>query len=69
MDCGHHCHEIGEPWIAENPDCPIHGANGLHPDDARDIIRELVTALRETHAITFMSDELSELISRAEALL
>lgn len=25
MTCGFECHQIGGPWIAENPDCPIHG--------------------------------------------
>ena len=24
MRCGYQCHEVGGPWIAENPDCPIH---------------------------------------------
>lgn len=25
MRCPYQCHEIGGPWIAENPDCPEHG--------------------------------------------
>lgn len=25
MRCAYQCHEIGGPWIAENPDCPTHG--------------------------------------------
>ena len=25
--CPWECHLIGGPWIAENPDCPFHGAN------------------------------------------
>jgi hypothetical protein len=25
MRCEYQCHEIGGPWIAENPDCPVHG--------------------------------------------
>ena len=24
-DCGHQCHIIGGPFIAEDPDCPVHG--------------------------------------------
>lgn len=29
MRCAYQCHEIGGPWIAENPDCPEHGAEGV----------------------------------------
>ena len=25
MKCEYQCHEVGGPWIAENPDCPVHG--------------------------------------------
>lgn len=25
--CPWQCHEIGGPYIAENPDCPFHGDN------------------------------------------
>lgn len=25
MRCASRCHEIGGPWIAEDPDCPVHG--------------------------------------------
>ena len=24
-DCGNGCYEVGGEWIAENPDCPVHG--------------------------------------------
>ena len=41
---------VGGPWIAENPDCPIHGANGIgkdldQMDEMRDVIRELCSML------------------------
>ncbi len=26
--CNYECHQIGGPWIAENPDCPIHSNYG-----------------------------------------
>jgi hypothetical protein len=26
--CAYECHQIGGPWIAENPECPIHSNNG-----------------------------------------
>jgi hypothetical protein len=25
LNCPYECHQIGGPWIAENPDCPKHG--------------------------------------------
>lgn len=25
MRCPYQCHEVGGPWIEENPDCPVHG--------------------------------------------
>lgn len=31
--CGYQCHEIGGPWIAENPDCPIHGRDAQDRND------------------------------------
>lgn len=32
------CHQIGGPFIAEDPDCPIHGSEGIlrRLDRARD---------------------------------
>jgi len=24
-NCNHQCHEVGGPWIAEDPNCPVHG--------------------------------------------
>lgn len=29
MSCPWQCHEIGGPWIAENPSCPFHGSDPL----------------------------------------
>jgi len=26
MNCGYECYQVGGPWIAENPACPVHGA-------------------------------------------
>lgn len=31
--CPWRCHEIGGPWIAENPSCPIHGAERREMSD------------------------------------
>ncbi len=27
MKCLYQCHEVGGPWIAENPACPVHGSD------------------------------------------
>ena len=33
------CYTIGGPWIAEDPDCPAHGAGGLQEQlDERDML-------------------------------
>ena len=73
MSCAYRCNEVGGPWIAENPDCPIHGADGIgkeldQMDDMRDIIRSLIEEL-ENHTGGAYGMELSgdaqELIERA----
>lgn len=28
MTCPYECHQVGGPWIAENPSCPTHGWQG-----------------------------------------
>jgi hypothetical protein len=78
MDCGHQCHEVGEPWIAEDPNCPIHGINGIGEDleridDMRAVIRQLVEALEghrhAAHCSMGLDAEDEALIERAQALL
>ena len=50
--CNYECHQIGGPWIAENPDCPVHGHRHAreeiiedlqHPDKLRLHMGELTT--------------------------
>lgn len=45
MSCAFHCHEVGGPFIAENPECPIHGADGFDISDARDLIERMCARL------------------------
>lgn len=33
LHCPWQCHEIGGPWIAENPDCPFHGTNPVDVEE------------------------------------
>lgn len=33
-DCGYECHRVGGPWIAENPDCPIHSKEAVAAQEA-----------------------------------
>jgi hypothetical protein len=34
MLCEYECYQIGGPWIAENPRCPVHGVEAQrHSDD------------------------------------
>lgn len=43
MNCPWECHQIGGPWISENPKCPFHGINRLPEleDGGYDIDSEL----------------------------
>ena len=43
MECGHDCYTIGGPWIAENPNCPIHNAAAQQACEGREeAIREIL---------------------------
>lgn len=35
MKCQYQCYEVGGPWIAENPDCPVHGHEAQAEQNAR----------------------------------
>lgn len=56
MRCAYGCHEIGGPWIAENPDCPVHGAEGHRQEE------EVVAERAATE------DRIQELEAAVEAL-
>jgi hypothetical protein len=45
--CGHHCHEVGGPWIAEDPDCPVHGSHAQEEEAEVDFLREELEAVDE----------------------
>ena len=62
MSC--QCHQIGGPFIAEDPDCPAHGREAQRADEVRDsIIRDL----RES--IEGASVDTAELLCAAERVL
>ena len=37
MNCGHPCFEIGGPFIAEDPTCPVHGSGATLKFEAQHI--------------------------------
>ena len=39
MKCPYQCHEVGGPWIAENPDCPIHGRDAQAEESIQDRVK------------------------------
>ena len=45
------CHQIGGPWIAEDPECPEHGwraqARAKEAAEERDEVDERITALEQ----------------------
>ncbi len=67
MTCGFRCHEIGGPFIAENPECPIHGADGIGDKIERmqSIMSELIEILKTKNLTTA---EMQTLV-RAEAMV
>lgn len=46
MSC--QCYQIGGPFIAEDPDCPIHGRDGREREDRFEAIEEDSRKLRES---------------------
>lgn len=61
MGCQSRCYEIGGPWIAEDPNCPIHGVDAQREAEIREEERrqqeeedaerdERIEALEETLA-------------------
>jgi hypothetical protein len=57
MPCGYQCHEIGGPWIAENPDCPVHGREGVARREEEEAqmaeVNRLIEALQDkVHSLT-----------------
>ena len=46
MTCGFECHQIGGPYITENPDCPIHGTSAQERQQRqygdREVIRDIL---------------------------
>lgn len=40
MNCGYQCYEIGGPWIAENPNCPVHGIDAQAEQRSRDRVKD-----------------------------
>lgn len=57
MRCGYQCHEIGGPWIAENPDCPIH---------SREAVEEQEREERERQQLVERIEELESTVQRLE---
>ncbi len=62
MNCGYECHQVGGPWIAENPACPIHGAEAQRRDREIDLLED-----RISRAHTF--EDLRELMLELLAML
>lgn len=43
MNCGYECYQIGGPWIAENPNCPVHGAEAQRRDRDLDLLEDRIS--------------------------
>lgn len=40
MTCVYECYMVGRPWIAENPECPVHGVEGQSKARAKEWLDE-----------------------------
>lgn len=43
MFCDYECYQIGGPWIAENPACPVHGAEAQRRDREIDLLEDRIS--------------------------
>lgn len=59
ITCAYHCHEIGGPFIAENPECPIHGSGG-NPDLEEGFEEKLLALSDELERLEEALDKLSQ---------
>ncbi len=62
MDCGHECYRVGGPWIAENPACPIHGADGQRHDRDLDQLSEQVEQAESIEELRELMLEMIEIM-------
>lgn len=66
MSCGYQCHQVGGPWIAENPDCPIHGIqaqqDASHAESVKDDIRRQLRHAETVDDLRSIMYEMLELI-------
>jgi len=57
MNCEHRCNEVGGPWIAENPACPVHGAEAvleraIHEREKKDLTAQVQILTQCMRSIT-----------------
>lgn len=63
MHCGYQCHLIGGPYIAENPDCPIHGVAAREKERMHDMtMAKIHTILQRVWYRELSADDGLELI-------
>ena len=66
MNCGHQCHQIGGPWIAEDPSCPIHGTEAQQQlersESVKDDLRRQLRRAETVDDLRYIMSEMLELI-------
>lgn len=58
MSCANHCFEIGGPWIAEDPNCPIHGQDA-QDRETRQLERDDEVDARISQLVSIVADLLA----------
>ena len=62
MNCGYECYQVGGPWIAENPACPIHGSEAQRRDRDLDLLSERVEAADSVEELRALMLEMIEMM-------
>ncbi len=62
MNCGYECHQVGGPWIAENPACPIHGPDGQRRDRDLDVLQDKISDAETVEELRELMLEMIEMM-------
>ena len=66
-DCERQCYVIGGPWLAEDPDCPVHGTDAVRArreDRAQRDDLEVRIVREQTNAYDQLRREFNDAIAR-----
>jgi len=62
VNCGYECYQVGGPWIAENPACPIHGHDRQRRDRDLDVLQSKISDAETVEELRALMLEMIALI-------